>query len=49
MEEVSQTRRTIKGVKGPNALVRIPGFHMVWGFPPDYMQITCMVSFLVLK
>lgn len=29
---------TTRGVKGPAALLTVPHFDIVWGFPPDYMH-----------
>ncbi|CAN7996964.1 unnamed protein product, partial [Ixodes hexagonus] len=38
MVEAYQTGRPIRGVKGPSALINLPGFDIVWSFTPDYMH-----------
>ena len=33
-----EENRSVRGVKGPNPLVSLPHFPIVWGFPPDFMH-----------
>lgn len=38
MAEAAQTKRTVRGVKGPSPLLNVPGFNIVLSFCPDYMH-----------
>lgn len=38
MAEAAETKRTVRGVKGPSPLLNVPGFNIVLSFSPDYMH-----------
>ncbi|KAH9374913.1 hypothetical protein HPB48_022962 [Haemaphysalis longicornis] len=38
MLRAGQFKNGIDGIKGPSALMKLRGFNLVWGLPPDYMH-----------
>lgn len=38
MVEAVRRKEPVFGIKGPSTLVKLQGFDLVWGLPPDYMH-----------
>ncbi|XP_075551963.1 uncharacterized protein LOC142585248 [Dermacentor variabilis] len=38
MVEAVQKKEPVFGIKGPSTLIKLRGFDLVWGLPPDYMH-----------